>query len=476
MQLRQRVVWNEGMLIRPQHFQQADRYHEGLLDFRLRSLVSFDWGLTELEVDRGALENGNFNLKRCAGVMPDGLPFDIPETDAAPESRPLEKYFAGAPKILEVYLAVPTEHPGMQNCRLDGDANHRLMRYFSYYSPVLDENTNDKKQNIALAQKQLTILFPPYDSLEDYSHVKIAELIRTSAGEFKLQDNYIPPCLKISANGHLLSMLRDLRDRLSSKSNDLSEKRRKKTTRVVEFSTFDVTTFWLLHTVNSYIPVLSHYVNANTAPPERLYCELAQLAGELTTFTTDDHPKDLPEYRHLDLSYTFGELVEKIRRLIETVIPENCHPVPLEKTPESWWLGRIDNDQWFDTMEFYLAVSADVKAKDLVRDLSNKVKIGTLDDIETLVNQSLPSKVAASHTARPPAAILVKVGYQYFHLELEKSKLREGTYKDKVRKAKNLAIYIPNEFPGLKIELMAVTSNAIEYTGEETTEDESASH
>jgi type VI secretion system protein ImpJ len=468
MQLRQKVVWNEGMLIRPQHFQQADRYHEGLLDFRLRSLASFDWGLTELEVDLGALENGNFNLKRGAGVLPDGLPFNIPETDAAPESRPLEKYFAGSPKILEVYLAVPTEHQGMQNCRLDGDGNHRLVRYSGRYSPVLDENTNDKKQNIALAQKQLAILFPPHDSLEDYSHVKIAELVRTSAGAFKLQENYIPPCLKISASRRLLAMLRDLRDRLSIKSTILCDKRRQKTAGVVEFSTFDVTTFWLLHTVNSYIPFLSHYVNVDTAHPEQLYIALAQLAGGLSTFAVDEHPKDLPEYRHLDLSFTFGELDAKIRHLIETVIPMNCIPIPLEKTEESWQVARIDNDRWFDTAQFYVAVSAEMTERQLVQEIRHKIKIGTLDDIETLVNQSLPSRVAASHAARPPAAIPVKVGYQYFRLECDKA------YWTRIRGTKNIAIYIPSEFKGLQVELMAVKTNAIEYNSEETSEDESA--
>jgi len=31
----QRVVWSEGMLVSPQHLQQADLYHERLLDCRL---------------------------------------------------------------------------------------------------------------------------------------------------------------------------------------------------------------------------------------------------------------------------------------------------------------------------------------------------------------------------------------------------------------------------------------------------------
>ena len=31
----QRIVWSEGMLMSPQHFQQQDAYHEGLLHERV---------------------------------------------------------------------------------------------------------------------------------------------------------------------------------------------------------------------------------------------------------------------------------------------------------------------------------------------------------------------------------------------------------------------------------------------------------
>ena len=42
-----KVVWGEGMFLTPHLFQQADRYHEHVLDFRLRSQTPFGWGVTE---------------------------------------------------------------------------------------------------------------------------------------------------------------------------------------------------------------------------------------------------------------------------------------------------------------------------------------------------------------------------------------------------------------------------------------------
>jgi type VI secretion system protein ImpJ len=451
------------MFISPHHFQQLDRYHEGLLNFRLQSLVSFDWGLTALEIDKGALENRKFKLNRCSGILEDGLPVNVPETDEIPESRSLEEAFAVATDTLEVFLAAPIEHAGTPNCRLDEKGYHRKTRYAAKARLLPDENTGGKEREISCAKKNLTVLFSG-ESRDDFSYIKIAKLARTDKGEFELQENYVPPCLNVSASEHLMSILRDLRDRLAIKSRILSEKRREKITGVVEFSTFDVTTFWLLHTVNSYIPVLSHFISVGRAHPEQLYCLLAQLAGGLTTFAVDAHPLDLPKYLHEDLNSTFDALDARIRELLETVIPINCIPIHLARTPESWWVGRIDNDRLFDTTEFFLAVSAEMSERQLLKEIRHKIKIGTLDDIESLVNQSLPSPVAVSHYSRPPAAIPVKVGFQYFHLECD------DAYWARIRGVKNLAFYVPDEFNGLKIELMAVKSNANEYLSREIIE------
>src|SRR6185369_15177659 len=83
-----KVVWNEGMLLTPHHFQQWDNYHEELLNARLASLAPYEWGVLELQVNRESIANGYFEVLRCSAVMPDGLLLNIPQTDAAPDPRP----------------------------------------------------------------------------------------------------------------------------------------------------------------------------------------------------------------------------------------------------------------------------------------------------------------------------------------------------------------------------------------------------
>ena len=57
---------------------------------------------------------------------------------------------------------------------------------------------------------------------------------------------------------------------------------------------------------------------------------MLSLAGSLTTFSLDVHPRDLPEYDHDDLGSCFTNLDVKLRELLETVVPTNFVSLPLK--------------------------------------------------------------------------------------------------------------------------------------------------
>src|SRR5664280_2332212 len=81
---RSRVVWSEGMFLRPQHFQQAQRQQE----FALRQLAicaeGHFWGFHSLALDTASLAIGKVAIANASGVMPDGTPFAFPGVNDAP--------------------------------------------------------------------------------------------------------------------------------------------------------------------------------------------------------------------------------------------------------------------------------------------------------------------------------------------------------------------------------------------------------
>ena len=63
-----RVVWSEGLFLRPQHFQQQERYLEAYIEGRAATLHPYSWGLTELEIERDLLGIGKLGLRRARCV------------------------------------------------------------------------------------------------------------------------------------------------------------------------------------------------------------------------------------------------------------------------------------------------------------------------------------------------------------------------------------------------------------------------
>lgn len=69
MSARNRVVWNEGLFIKPQHFQQQQRNSEYQLDERIASVSRYLYGITEMSLNPEYLSFGRIALDSASGVM-----------------------------------------------------------------------------------------------------------------------------------------------------------------------------------------------------------------------------------------------------------------------------------------------------------------------------------------------------------------------------------------------------------------------
>jgi type VI secretion system protein ImpJ len=443
-----RVVWSEGMLLSPHHFQQLDNYHEELLNSRFATLAPNDWGVLDVQINRESIANGYFDLIRCRAVMPDGLMVNIPEVEQAPPPRPVEGHFDMADEHLDVYLAVPARRAGAVNFYMPGGNGNQMVRYLQDAGAVPDETTGDNERQVAFARGNVRLLFA--DELrEGYSAIKIAELQRTATGQLTLSEEWIPPALSVSASAWLVNMLRQLVEILITKSSTLSEQRRQRAAGLADFTTSEAGIFWLLHTVNAAIPELAHFFRTQPLHPERLYLAMAELAGELMTFVIDHHPKDIVRYDHTDLYATFSQLLAEIRELLETVIPTRCVPITLENVRKSLYVGRVQDEQLLKEAAFYLAVRGQIPESRLIELVPRIVKIAARDVIDAVVGSALPG-VTLTHASPPPAPIPTRVGFHYFALD------SIGPYWDTIRGSKVLAVYVPDEFPDVKLEMYAV--------------------
>ncbi len=154
-----KILWNEGMLLTPHHFQHWDNYHEERLNARLTSLVPYEWGVLDLQLNHEAIANGSVELVRCRAVLPDGLIVNIPQGDPAPASRLVESHFGAEAERLDVHLAIPANRSGAANYQTNGGAPGQTVRYWQDAGTVIDETTGQNEQQIAFARSNLRLLF-----------------------------------------------------------------------------------------------------------------------------------------------------------------------------------------------------------------------------------------------------------------------------------------------------------------------------
>lgn len=445
-----KMVWKEGMFITPHHFQQWDRYHEAVTDYRQRVSSPFSWGVLDLEIDTDALLNENVVVTTIHAIFADGTVVHAPEIDELPPARPLSGLSQPIPSTIEIFLGIPLEKEGQPNYAFPGDVSgaSRLFRYHMDNVAVQDLVLGENEKELMTARKNLQLLFSG-EILDDFEKIKIAEIGRNAAGEYVVMPSYIPPCLGMESSARLKTILRGLLEALSAKSRSLSAQRREKSSGAVEFGVSEITHFWLLHTINGIIPILAHFLRHSRLHPECLYRELARLIGQLLTFASQGMAQEIIPYVHDNLGETFDKIDSQIRDLLEIVIPANWVQIPLEKTKPTTWIGRISDERIFSEAAFLLTVKSDISEARLRDTLPKKIKIGALNDIDTIINAALQG-IEISHTTSPPGALPVKLGHQYFRLD------HHGEFWESIRQSRTIAIYIPAEFGAIHIELIAV--------------------
>ena len=443
MTMKRKVVWSEGMLLTPQHFQQWDRYCESIVAERFRIQALFSWGITDLDIDHDGLANGRFTLLKCTMIMPDGLIIDVPNQDAAPQTRAFTDLFPSSVESLPVYLGVPVERADGVTCQLGKESGSRLPRFFVEHIEAIDTTTGDNPREVLVAKKNLRVMFGGEETADTVS-LKIAELVRMPNGAVGLRETYIPPCLWISASGYLLRLLRGLIELLVAKRATFSDAQRG----VLDLIGADLGKFALVAAVSAHLPVLQHLSQIEKVHPESLYVAMAGLAGQLLMLTPPGQSLDLPIYQHENLHATFAGLDKGIRSILEGVAPTRYITIPLEKSDENVWVGRVPEIRLFGSAQFFIMVSGDIP-EDRVRDLvPQHVKIGSPRKLKEIVAAAMPG-VKLFHTPRPPAALPMKIGIQYFRLD------DRSPFWEEIKKSQVVALHVPDNLRELKIQLVA---------------------
>ena len=441
-------IWTEGLFMTPQHLQQCDQYHEALVHARVHALVKFDWGISDIQFDERALSAGQLKVVKGYGIFPDGTPFLIGDQgEDQVEARPIEGAFPAALDALDVYLAIPNMRDNQANTALDPAKLGPAIRYVAQQVSVPDLNTGRNEQSLNWARHNLRLLFgtEPRDA---FHTIRVAQLERDKTGSIVLREKFVPSLLRIGASKWIMNNLRRVLGAMVGKQKALAEGRRMRSEASVDFQASDASKFWMLHTMNSFIPYVSHMVDHGDVHPEELYLNLGGIIGELCTFSSEGDPTDIPKFNYLELGEVLGPMFDMAFDMISRVLADQFIIVPLEKRDDGMYLGRFEDPTLPRKHEFYLECRGADEAT-LREKLPKLLKVASWTQIGYILNAAIPG-VKCEVEYRPPGAIPVKPGLVYLRVDMN------GDYWNDVLSSGTIAVYQPIDPQKVNIRLIGV--------------------
>jgi type VI secretion system protein ImpJ len=436
-----RIVWTEGLFLRPQHFQQQERYLEGYIEGRAAALRSHSWGFIQVEIERDLLAIGKLGLRSARGIFPDGTPFAMPDNDPLPPALDI------GPQLRDqlVHLVVPLRKAGATIAARNGSAD--VTRYRTRDHGVRDV-TSDSSEFADLEVAALNSrLLPDSEPAEDFARIPVAHVVECRAdGQVVLEEAFIPTVLQCSAAPRLATFLAELQGLLHQRGEALAAR----AVASGRGGASEIADFLMLHSVNRYEPVVAHLAASSACHPEDLYRLMLEISGDLATLTAPSRrPSQFPGYRHDLLRQSFEPVIQALRSSLSVVLERNAVSIPLAQRKFGISVATVSDRALFENSVFVLAARADLPVEELRSRFPLQLKIGPVEKIRDLVNLQLPG-LGIQAMAVAPRQIPYHAGFTYFELD------RSGELWRALKSAGAIALHQSGEFPGLALELWAI--------------------
>ncbi|ROM49407.1 type VI secretion system-associated protein [Pseudomonas canadensis] len=435
------VIWQEGMLLRPQHLQHNDRYYHQQLN-RTRLLSSDAWGFLTLDIDMQYLNLGKVVVNQASGVLPDGSLFEL-----SGAMEPLVLQVPANAGRQAVYLALPLATENQVEVRRK-EQSDVLARYVACESEIGDSNAGvDSRCQINCAHPDFRLMLGDGPSDAFYVKLQVAQVQDSTREDgVSLDADFVPTFIYLQSAGYVPSCIKEVISLLATRGDAIA-------TRIQGSGAStgaQVGDFLMLQLINRAELVLRHYLVQAQVRPELLYRELLSILGELSTFANDNKRAQLAvHYRHGDQGASFRGLMEGLRAVLSSVLEQHAIELALQKRQYGVLVCPVSDLKLLGTATFILAATAQCDSEELRHRLPAHLKIGPVERIRELVNLHLAGiKVQPLPVA--PRQIPYHAAKTYFMLELSPRDIAQ------LEQSGGFAFHASGEFAELELNFWAI--------------------
>jgi type VI secretion system protein ImpJ len=437
-----RVVWKEGLFVRPQHFQQETSFLERHLHQRLGAVSEFAYGFSELEINAEYLSFGKIALVRASGILPDGTAFDIPG-GAAPIAPLTVDDTSAIGQV--VHLALPLRSDGA--LEMQWPQAQAVRRYRVDTIDARDTHSPDGHYvPMEVARPSIQFLLDR-DDRSAFTTIPMARIMdRRPDGRLLLDPTFYPTAVSVQAVPQLRRFLGEVAGLMRERAKTLAERLGTPS----QAGVAEVADFNLLLALNRLQPAFQHLASLRQVHPERLYVALVAACGELVTFIDERRlPDDYPAYRHDDLRSSFKALEDTLRRCLSTVLQPRAVPLPVEVQRYGVRVAAVADRSLYDRADFVLAIKADLPGETLRQRFPLLAKVAAMEKLNDLVQVQLPG-IPLIPLPVAPRYLPYHAGFTYYQLD------RNSPAWAAMADSAGFGLHLAGDMPGFELQLWAV--------------------
>ena len=439
-----KIVWKEGLFMRPQHFQQHDRYYAYELMSRTKELGSNMWGLFDLNIDQNYLRSSKVVINNISGVMPDGTFFNLNSKNDI-----LNLNVKTEDSSKSIFLALPITINNSDEINFEEQSN-RLTRFVAQtINEVPNTNVGESSSTDVLSAKYNFKLLFEEEINEGYVKIKLGTIGDVSAsGIVSLEDNYIPTYLHFHSSKSLVAKMNELNNTISYRIEKFVEKLSDSNVQASELGEY-----LMLQLLNKTKSRLHFYFTQDRIHPANIFLELTSFIGELAVFMKKEKVlSDEFAYEHENQGDSFTQIITELNEMLTMVLEQKSISLPVEKRKYGIHVIPVSDKSLINSCSFVFAVKADIEDDKLKKILLSNLKMGSHETIRDLVNYHLSGfKMKALSVA--PRQIPYKVNYLYFKVELE------ATDKEKISRSGGFAFHLSTELENVEYALWAIRND-----------------
>ena len=404
------IAWSEGMFLRPHHFQHHDVFADARLQYHLRAIDPFHWGVRSFELDEDALSDGRIVVLQLDAVLPGGQVVRYPNGNASVQTREFDSEIQN----LGLHIGVRNLRPNEPNSARS-EEGVRDARMWVRTEELPDLARGGMTAPVEVGDWNVRLFFDgEEEDIELHENLKLGEIMATGelSAPFALSPRCAPPLLSLQGFPPLF-------DEVAKITSQIAAKVRVVAGRTETVSTLDLPRMWMRYTLARMTPVLRHLLSTGETRPFDLYTAMVETAGALAAFR-EMEAVELPLYRHDDLSGCFGELITFLDAQLEETLPVRFKEFELgfDKERKHYATKELNTETADGRNSFFLGVKPppNIEIDELTTLLHEQAKASSITGVKTL---EMLNRAGLKLEKLPgaPTEIAARAGYEYFKID-----------------------------------------------------------